>query len=50
VSVAIRSALLHGRRATLYAGAGVVAGSRWEAELEETRLKLRPMLGALLEL
>jgi salicylate biosynthesis isochorismate synthase/menaquinone-specific isochorismate synthase len=50
VSVALRCALLNGRRATLYAGAGIVAGSRWEAELEETRLKLRPMLAALLEL
>jgi anthranilate/para-aminobenzoate synthase component I len=26
-----------------------VRGSRWEAELEETRLKLRAMLHALLE-
>lgn len=50
VSVAIRCALLAGRTATLYAGAGIVDGSRWDAELEETRLKLRPLLGALLEL
>lgn len=50
VSVALRAGLLRGRLATLYAGAGIVAGSRWEAELEETRLKLRPLLGALLEL
>ncbi len=50
ISVALRAGLLRGRLATLYAGAGIVAGSRWEAELEETRLKLRPLLGALLEL
>ena len=50
LGVAIRSALLHGQRALLHAGAGLVRGSRWEAELEETRLKLRAMLHALLEI
>ncbi len=50
ISVALRAGLLCGRSATLYAGAGIVAGSQWERELEETRLKLRPLLGALLEL
>jgi menaquinone-specific isochorismate synthase len=50
ISVAIRTALLQGRLATLWAGAGIVAGSTWEAELEETRLKLRPLLNALVEL
>ncbi|HZP42986.1 MAG TPA: isochorismate synthase [Candidatus Binatia bacterium] len=50
VTVAIRTALLDGPRALLHAGAGIVAGSSWARELEETRLKLRPMLGALLEL
>jgi menaquinone-specific isochorismate synthase len=49
VAVALRTALVEGRRALLHAGAGIVAGSRWEAELEETRLKMRPLLGALLE-
>ncbi len=49
IDVALRAGLLEGRRAILYAGAGIVAGSDWEAELEETRLKLRPLLGALLE-
>jgi isochorismate synthase len=49
LGVAIRTALLHGQRAILHAGAGLVRGSRWEAELEETRLKLRAMLHALLE-
>jgi isochorismate synthase len=50
VAVAIRAALVRGAHATLFAGAGIVAGSDPEAELEETRLKLRPLLGALLEL
>jgi isochorismate synthase EntC len=49
VAVALRTALVEGRRALLHAGAGIVADSRWEAELEETRLKMRPLLGALLE-
>jgi len=48
--VAIRSALLRGANALLHAGAGIVAGSVWDAELEETRLKMRPLLAALLEL
>jgi isochorismate synthase len=50
VAVAIRSALLSGSEATLYAGAGVVAGSDPEAELAETRLKLQPLLSALMEI
>ncbi|MDG2307143.1 MAG: isochorismate synthase [Candidatus Binatia bacterium] len=50
VVVPLRAALLDGRVATLYAGAGIVEGSRWEAELEETRLKMRVMQAALLEL
>jgi isochorismate synthase len=49
IGVAIRTALLRGERAVLHAGAGLVRGSRWETELEETRLKLRAMLHALLE-
>ncbi|MDX2166285.1 MAG: isochorismate synthase, partial [Deltaproteobacteria bacterium] len=48
--VAIRSALVRGRRAVLFAGAGIVAGSDPDAELAETRLKLQPLLSALLEL
>jgi isochorismate synthase len=48
--VALRSALLHGDTAHCFAGAGVVAGSEPDAELRETRLKLRAMLGALVEL
>jgi len=49
-TVALRSLLLRGAEATLYAGAGIVAGSDPEAELVETRLKLRTALGALLEI
>jgi len=46
--VALRCGLIRGGRATLFAGAGIVAGSDPAAELEETRWKLRPMLDALL--
>jgi isochorismate synthase len=49
-SVALRSLLLRGSEATLFAGAGIVAGSDPDAELSETRLKLRSALGALLEI
>ncbi len=45
--VAIRSALVHGSEALLYAGAGIVAGSDPEQELAETELKLAPLLSAL---
>jgi isochorismate synthase EntC len=48
--VALRSALVRGADALLYAGAGIVAGSDPDAEIAETRLKLQPMLSALLEL
>jgi isochorismate synthase len=46
-AVAIRSALLSGRMASLFAGSGIVAESVPSAEYEETCLKLRPMLSAL---
>jgi isochorismate synthase len=49
-SVSLRCALLRGDRARLFAGAGIVDGSRPEAELAETRLKLRALLHPLLEL
>ena len=49
-AVAIRSALVRGSEAALYAGAGIVAGSDPEVELSETRMKLQPLLSALLEL
>jgi isochorismate synthase len=50
LAVALRSALLRGPTAHLFAGAGIVPGSRPEAELRETRLKLRALLGPLLEI
>lgn len=49
LAIALRCARVSGGRARLFAGAGVVAGSRPEAELEETRLKFRAMLSALEE-
>jgi len=45
--VALRSGLISGRSATLFAGCGIVADSIPAEEYEETRLKLRPMLNAL---
>ncbi len=50
LAVALRTALLRGDDAILHAGAGIVAGSTPEAELAETRLKLRANLTALLEI
>ena len=50
VVVPLRSALLDGGDALLFAGAGIVAGSDWARELEETRLKLRVMQTALVEI
>lgn len=46
-AVAIRSALLHGNKATLYAGCGIVADSDPDREWNETLLKFRPMLDSL---
>jgi menaquinone-specific isochorismate synthase len=46
--VGIRSALLDGNRARLFAGAGIVAGSDPERELAEVTLKRQPLLAALL--
>jgi isochorismate synthase len=45
--VGIRSGVVRGKRAVLYAGAGIVAGSEPEAELEETSWKLKTMERAL---
>lgn len=47
LAVAIRSGLVAGNRAHLWAGAGIVAGSDPDRELAETDIKLRAMLGAL---
>lgn len=47
LAVAIRSGLIRGSRALIYAGAGLVAGSEPEAEFEETGWKLLTMSRAL---
>jgi isochorismate synthase len=47
LAVALRSGVLAGNRAHLWAGAGIVAGSDPDRELAETEIKLRAMLGAL---
>ncbi len=44
--IGIRSALVEGRSARLFAGVGLVAGSDPSAELAETQLKLQAMLAA----
>jgi menaquinone-specific isochorismate synthase len=46
--VALRSALIDGSRARMYAGAGIVDGSTPERELAETELKFGAMQEALL--
>ena len=45
--VGIRSALVDGRTATVYAGAGIVAGSTPEKEFAETELKFKALIEAL---
>lgn len=46
-SVAIRSALVRGNQAVLFAGCGIVAESDADQEYAESWLKFRPMLAAL---
>jgi menaquinone-specific isochorismate synthase len=46
--VGIRSALIAGNRARLYAGAGIVSGSDPDRELAEIQLKFQTLLKALL--
>ncbi len=46
-ALGIRSAVVDGTRAELYAGVGVVAGSDPDAELAETQLKLQALLAAV---
>lgn len=46
-AIALRCALLDGERATLYAGAGIVADSEPAAEADETDRKFRAFLDAL---
>jgi menaquinone-specific isochorismate synthase len=45
--VGLRSALVDGATARVYAGAGIVAGSMPEKEFAETELKFKAMLEAL---
>jgi menaquinone-specific isochorismate synthase len=45
--VGIRSALIDGHRAMVYAGAGIVAGSVPEKEFAETELKFKALIEAL---
>jgi salicylate biosynthesis isochorismate synthase/menaquinone-specific isochorismate synthase len=47
LAVALRSALVRGKRARLFVGAGIVEGSSPEREFEETELKARALLEAL---
>jgi menaquinone-specific isochorismate synthase len=46
-AVAIRSALLQGKEASLFAGCGIVEDSTPESEYMETSIKFKPMLSAL---
>jgi menaquinone-specific isochorismate synthase len=47
MAVAIRCGLIKGRRAVVFAGAGIVAGSNADAEWDETENKMKPFLQAL---
>ncbi|EFW84213.1 Isochorismate synthase [Pseudomonas savastanoi pv. glycinea] len=47
LAVALRSALLTGQRATLFAGCGLVSGSEPESEYRESDLKMQTMREAL---
>ena len=47
LAVALRSAIIEGAEATLFAGCGIVAASEPDRELAESRVKLRPMQSAL---
>jgi Isochorismate synthase len=46
-AVALRSAVIAGRDATLFAGCGIVAASDPDREFAESLVKLRPMQAAL---
>jgi salicylate biosynthesis isochorismate synthase len=47
LAVAIRSAMISGASAVVYAGCGIVEGSDPDEEYDETRVKMRQMLTAL---
>lgn len=49
LAVALRSVVLHGRSAVLYAGAGIVNGSKAQREWEELEAKIRGPLQILKE-
>jgi menaquinone-specific isochorismate synthase len=46
-AVSIRSGLIQGNEASIFAGCGVVEDSVAELEFEETNIKFKPMLSAL---
>jgi menaquinone-specific isochorismate synthase len=46
--VGLRSALVHGAAARVFAGAGIVAGSTPDKEFAETELKFKALLDAIL--
>jgi menaquinone-specific isochorismate synthase len=46
-AIGLRSAYVEGDHATMYAGVGIVGGSRPGIELQETQLKLQALLAAL---
>ena len=48
LAIGLRCAVVRGETAVAYAGSGIVADSLPAAELDETRLKLRPILDALM--
>ena len=47
ICIALRCGLIRGTTTHLFAGAGIVSSSVPDAELRETRLKLRPLLNVL---
>lgn len=47
IAIGLRCGLVRGGLTQLFAGAGIVADSQPEAELTETRLKLKPLLNLL---
>jgi len=46
-AVAIRSALIQGNEASLFAGCGIISDSDADSEYNETKVKFKPMLSAL---
>jgi len=48
IAIGLRCGIVRGGRTQLFAGAGIVADSQPDAELRETRLKLKPLLDLLI--